>query len=483
MPDRVARKSLTLGLERAGELPIRHPLVSVAVILILTALAVLGAMRLQADDSLSRLFQSDTADYRRYEAVSQAFPSNEFDVLIAIESDALLARDNVDAMRDFVTDLQLVKNVTGVISFFSIRDAPSPGTSIPGPLFPADLPEGAAYDALIKKVTGNEIIRGKLLSDDGKLALIVASLDPASAKSDREKILADIRKTATEDLGKLPFYLTGVPVMQAEIKNAVQRDLFSTTLSASWPRSPSPPSFFRRPSFVVVATAPPLLALLWSWGLLGWLGFQTNSFLNVLTPVIMVVSFADTMQITFFARDRLLKGDTSVAAFTEAIGIGPACILTHGATALSFATLMLSDSILIRSFGFAGLVSTAIALCAVMMFGPLLGTLLIRAAGRGAPVRDNRAVKALVGVCGWIADRMVSHAASTASSASSSLLCFRWPIGASSRVIAWLTNSPTRRIRSPAPSASMPSLQAPIRSTSTSLSPKARHCFRKGRCR
>ena len=155
---RVDRKSLTLGLEKAGELPIRHPLVSVVIILILTTLAVLGAMRLQADDSLSRLFQSDTADYRRYEAVSQAFPSNEFDVLVAIESDALLVRDNVDAMRDFVTDLQLVQGVTGVISFFSIRDAPSPGTSIPGPLFPADLPEGAAYDALIKKVTGNDII-------------------------------------------------------------------------------------------------------------------------------------------------------------------------------------------------------------------------------------------------------------------------------------------------------------------------------------
>lgn len=412
MPEGDVRKSLTLGLERIGELPIRRPFVSVVCIAILTALALVGAMRLQADDSLSRLFQSDTADYRRYDAVSRTFPSNEFDVLIAIESDKLLARDNVEAMRDFVTDLQLVSGVTGVISFFSIRDAPAPGTSIPGPLFPADLPEGAVYDALIKKVTSNDIISGKLMSEDGKLALVVASLDPVSAKRDRETILAGIRKTATGDLGALPFYLTGVPVMQAEIKNAVQRDLFLYNAVGFIAALAIAAFFFRRPSFVVVATAPPLLALLWSWGLLGWLGFQTNSFLNVLTPVIMVVSFADTMQITFFARDRLLKGDTSVAAFTQAIAvIGPACILTHGATALSFATLMLSESVLIRSFGFAGLVSTAIALGAVMMFGPLLGTLLIRTAGRGAPAGDNRAVKALIGVCGWIADRMVSHAA------------------------------------------------------------------------
>ena len=47
------------------------------------------------------------------------------------------------------------------------------------PLFPEQLPEGAGFDQLIKQVMANEIIRGKLLSNDGELTLIVLALDPA----------------------------------------------------------------------------------------------------------------------------------------------------------------------------------------------------------------------------------------------------------------------------------------------------------------
>ena len=32
-------------------------------------------------------------------------------------------------------------------------------------------------------------------------------------------------------------------------------------------------------------------------------------FLNVMTPLIMVISFADSMQLTFAARDRLIAGE------------------------------------------------------------------------------------------------------------------------------------------------------------------------------
>ena len=38
-----------------------------------------------------------------------------------------------------------------------------------------------------------------------------------------------------------------------------------------------------------------------SSGALGWLDFRLNMFLNVMTPLIMVISFSDSMQLTFFA--------------------------------------------------------------------------------------------------------------------------------------------------------------------------------------
>ena len=102
-------------------------------------------------------------------------------------------------------------------------------------------------------------------------------------------------------------------------------------------------------------------------------------FLNVMTPLIMVISFSDTMQLTFAARDRLIAGKDKYQAFRNAVlVVGPACVLTHGTAGISFIALMFSSSDLIRTFGEAGLMATIIALAGVLSLVPLLGVLLIR---------------------------------------------------------------------------------------------------------
>ena len=53
-------------------------------------------------------------------------------------------------------------------------------------------------------------------------------------------------------------------------------------------------------------------------------------FLNVMTPLIMVISFSNSMQLTFAAREHILRGQSKREAFRQAIlVVGPACVLTH----------------------------------------------------------------------------------------------------------------------------------------------------------
>jgi len=145
---------------------------------------------------------------------------------------------------------------------------------------------------------------------------------------------------------------------------------------------------------------------------LGWLDFRLNIFLNVMTPLIMVISFSDSMQLTFIARDWLLAGHTKAEAFGAAIRIaGPACVLTHATAGLSFISLTFAQSDLIRTFGQAGIIATVVALIAVLTLVPLLGVLLVRGETRfAAKIKGaDTAVDMLRGFCGWIAHRMVSR--------------------------------------------------------------------------
>src|SRR5271167_3050932 len=414
-PARAAEKHLrvALGVERFALLPLRFPGLSLIVAVILAIVAVLGIQRIQIDDALGQLFRSDTPEFKLYQQVTHEFPSSEYDVLVVVEGKSLLERDSVEKLRQLVIDLQLVDGARGIISLFSAREPPPPSGGLPPPLFPEVLPEGAAYQSLMQRVMGNDIIRGKLLSDDGTLALVVLSLDPKVVETGAlSKAVEDIRQTAKEDMqgANLSVELSGVPVMQLEIRNALERDRLVYNTIGFLAGCGIAILFFRRVSFMIVAAGPPLLAIAFALSTLGWLGFQLNIFLNVMTPLIMVISFSDSMQLKFAARDRLMAGDDPRTAFRTAIEVvGPACVLTHATAGLSFLGLLFSDSETIRAFGEAGFISVMVALVTVLSLVPVLGVLLVRneAAFVAGLKASDPGVDALRRFCAAIAKQMV----------------------------------------------------------------------------
>ncbi len=406
--------SIAFGLERMGLIAVKAPILSCIILVGLIIGAIFGIERIKIDNSLSQLFRSNSKEYRQYEAETKRFPAVEFDVLVVVEGKTLLTRDNLEKLRDLVTDLQLVDGTRGIISLFSARQAPAPG-KLPAALFPSDLPEGADYDKFIEAVKSNEIIRGKLLSEDGTLALVVLSLEPEVVASNKlARTVGDIRKAMAEDLkgSGLAAELSGVPVMQLEIRNAVKRDGLTYNILGILAGCIIAIIFFRKISFMIAAAFPPIIAIVLALGSLGWANFNLNMFLNVMTPLIMVISFSDSMQLTFAARDRLIAGQDKYTAFKNAVlVVGPACVLTHGTAGISFIALQFSDSDLIRKFGEAGLAATIIALIAVLSLVPVFGVLFVRnekifaVKFQGA----DAGVQMLRNFCYWIAVRMVSR--------------------------------------------------------------------------
>src|ERR1700692_2546640 len=406
--------SIAFGLERLGLVAVQAPILSCIILVALIVGAIFGIQRIKIDDSLSQLFRSNSKEYRQYEPETKRFPATEFDVLVVGEGKTRLERPNQEKLRGLGTDLQRVDGPRGLISLFSARQAPAQG-KLPAALFPQELPQGADYDKFIETVKTNEIIRGKLLSEDGTLALIVLSLEPEVVASNKlSKVVGEIRKLMAEDLADtgLKAELSGVPVMQLEIRNAVKRDGLTYNILGILAGCIIAIIFFRKISFMVVAAFPPIIAIILALGGLGWANFNLTMFLNVMTPLIMVISFSDSMQLTFAARDRLIAGQDKYTAFRNAVlVVGPACVLTHGTAGISFIALQFSNSDLIRKFGEAGLAATIIALIAVLSLVPVFGVLFVRNEKVFAVKfqGDDAGVQMLRNFCYWIAVRMVSR--------------------------------------------------------------------------
>lgn len=372
----------SLGLEKLGLWALAAPWLSALIVVAMTSIAALGFLRLKVDDSLSELFRTSTEEFHRYEEIDKRFPSSEYDVLVVVEGKDLLKREQLAAFGRAMVELNLTDGVGGLVSMLSARAKPD-ASGYAAPLVPEQLPpDGPEYDAMIKRLADNDIVKGKFLSADGTLALAVIALDrQLVAEKGGRAIVGGIKEAVDKELAGsgLVAKLTGAPVMQLEIRNAYERDqLVYNGLGVVFGAGIAM-LFFRRVSLMAVAALPPILAVTWSLGLLGWLGFKLNLFLDVLTPLIMVMGFADSMQMTSAIRDRLRRGDSKAEAVRFAVKIvGPACVIAHATALTSFLALLISDSQLIRTFGTAGALATLVSYVAVVAVLPILALGLIR---------------------------------------------------------------------------------------------------------
>ncbi|HEX4892221.1 MAG TPA: MMPL family transporter [Hyphomicrobiaceae bacterium] len=375
------RFAFTFGLERLGLLALRAPAVSGIIILLVCALAFVGVSRLKVDDSLSELFRTDTAEFRDYETIDRLFPSSEYDVLVVVEGRELLSRAGLEALSRTMTELQLADGVNGLVSMLSARGKPD-ATGYAPPIVPDDIPQGPALTEIVDRLRTNDIVKGKFLSEDGLLALAVISLDRSVVEQQGAKtIIGGIRETAEKHLegSGLRAQLTGAPVMQLEIRNAVERDRLVYNGLGFLVGAAIAFVFFRRLSLTLIAVLGPSIAILWTLGAIGGLDFRLNLFINVITPLILVSGFSDSMHLVFAIRRDIMNGvDRVTAARNAVVDVAPACLLTAMNAALALVSFAFADSALIRTFGIAALMAVGISYLAVAVVVPTLAALLIR---------------------------------------------------------------------------------------------------------
>ena len=382
--DDVPRRSfwLSFGLDRLGLVALRAPYAVLALILVLTGLALAGVAKLRVDDSLSELFRADTVEFRQYEDIDRRFPSSEYDVLVVVEGKGLLEPAGIRAFRDAVIELQLTDGVGGLVSMLSARTVPDEN-GYAAPVVPDELPADAAgYAAVMAALKENDIVKDKFLSADGELALIVIALDrKAVSDLSARTVIGGIRETVDRELADtgLAAKLTGAPVMQLEIRNAVERDRliynglgFLAGIVVAY-------LFFRRLSLTLIAVLGPAIAICWTLGVLGHLDFRLNVFINVITPLILVTGFSDSMHLVFAIRRDILAGVDRVQAARNAVrDVAPACLLTAMNQALSLVVFAFATSALIRTFGLAVLMAVTITYVTVAVVVPVLAAILIR---------------------------------------------------------------------------------------------------------
>ncbi len=377
--------SLGFGIERVGMPSLRNPKTSMVVILLVSLVAALGLLKLKPAGSLGELFRSSSAEFANYQKLNKLFPTTEYDVMVLIKGKDLLRPQTLDDIRNIQLELEFADGVESVISMFTMRGTPDK-TGYAPPLFAADIPTGKAFDKLKKQIGEHPHITDKFLSkadsEGEQVALMVLSLKKGSTKTGvLARVVEGLHESIKENAepAKLQYLMTGSPVMQLEIRKSIKHDRITFNVIGFTFGVFISLYFFRRPTLVFISSICPAFAVLWIMGLLGHVGQPINTFINVLPPLIMVITLSDAMHMVFSILKGLQSGKSKYQAVKESIlSVGPACVLTSLTTTIALLSMALTDSADIKAFALAAAGGTLMAFFAVITLVPTLSMLLIK---------------------------------------------------------------------------------------------------------
>ncbi len=340
-------------------------------ILVGSAFACLGVVRLSFDVSPNDVFLSDNATSRQLEQLYATFGHEDNEIVIVLEGDSLFESGDLAKLRQYRDHLQKLPAIVSVSSLFDLRDRRTGLLVVPKYLHPE-------FDSekLKTQVTQHPIGRNQLVSQDGSMLVFVARVAGQSLPlSKLSAAVAEVQKASDEyelQTGNRPL-LAGHLVIRAETLESLRSSMVYGSLFASLISAGVALLLFRGLWPVLICCAAPALGVLWTLGAMGWAGQQIGALGTVIPTLVMVIGLSDAVHLLLETKRQLLRGQTRDEAMMQMLcRTGPACLLTSLTTVIGFGSLLISQTQGVREFGFCAALGSSFALLADLLVLPIL---------------------------------------------------------------------------------------------------------------
>lgn len=309
----------------------------------------------------------------------ERFNVTDADVILVVDSDQFFTLEGAAALRETARDLQALPYVADVLwmdrvpvlNLFGLNE----------PLLPRGNASPRQFDAAREKALQHPLLRGQLLSGDGRTLLMLVRLKWLFVTSDAD-CTEGLRQTAEQALarhptvtarvlvtGKVPMYLT---FMQSQLANQRKYQIIGYSMTGLMALI-----LFRGLRAVLIVSLAPAMGVFWSLGVLRFFDVQDNPFNDIVLPVMLsLVGLTDGVHLMVQIRQQRAAGLSPRDAARIGLGkVGLACFLTSLTTAVGFASLGWAHHEIVREFGWSCMLGVAIVFVAVITTIPLASTL------------------------------------------------------------------------------------------------------------
>jgi len=398
-----AERGLTARFYRAL---LAHRARGAAAVALLTALLGAGAARVRPDFSLEQLFPVGDADRAAYDRFRRAFPGEDARALVMVTADDVLSAGGLARLAALEADLRALPGVARVLGPASVdRVEPGPFGPARARLLSPDLP-AEELRRRAQAAGADPLLSWNVFTPGGRTVSILVDLEPAAAGHDAGRAAftrAAAALLARHERPGQELLLSGLPPLRARIAALVAGDVGRLVPLAVLLVVLLLGVAYRSAAAAAAGLATMLLSLVWSYGVLGVLGWPLGMLLGVLPVIVVIVSVSDTVHVLgeTFAGLEAGRAPRDAIAGALAASAGP-CLVTELVLAAGFLTLC---AIRIEAAIQLGIVTAAAMLLtwlANALALPLVLSVLLRRPGARRSAAP--ALRRVVAWCGRVAE-------------------------------------------------------------------------------
>lgn len=357
-----------------GEVFARAVLRARWVILILCAAVTAGALvasaRVDFDASVDIWFVDDDPELETYHRFLRAFGTDEIAV-VGVFADDVFAPDVMDRIRRMTGAVEHLPHV-GRVRSLTNATVLAQGDDL-GLLPLSDVADPRA------RALSDPLLPGVLVAKDGTATAILIELSTTARDFETKVALVAAIRDVVEPEARddLRVIVGGTPAVNEAVFRYSRRDFSTLGLLAILLVVAISYAAFRRPSATLLPLAVVVLAVVWTFGLMGALDLHLDLVSQSLAVVIFAVGVADAVHVMAEYQRRTADGLDEHRALEGALAsLLLPCLFTTVTTAAGMASLAGSSLAPIRRFGLLAATGVMFALVLSLTFLPAVLSLL-----------------------------------------------------------------------------------------------------------
>lgn len=314
--------------------------------------------KLKLDNKFGAMLPKDSPAQRDYLKFKERYGEDGGTLIIAVNSEKLYDKEVFEKWVELGNKIKEFEGVRSVISEAELISMQNDKENkefiiekiVRNPKFSSQ----AEVDSIKQLIRDIPIYENFIYSDSGNISMMIVTID--------EKFLLDLKKGAVvieiEDLAKTyedqigQIYFTGLPHIRIVVGKKVLGEMYIFIALAIAVTSLLLLIFFKSVKVVLICNLVVAIAVIWSLGSIGLLGFKLSILMALIPPLMIVIGIPNCVfLLNMFHREVKIHGN-KVKALTRVIQkIGNATFLTNLTTALGFSTFVFTNSDKLIEFG------------------------------------------------------------------------------------------------------------------------------------